>query len=378
MKQETQISCPECGHNIDVNQIVYSQIADQLKLDLGKKASEEQKSFENKLRQKYEAEKNEELSSYKEELERKSEQVKDLNKTKAELERAKREKTELRSLIESETEQKLSERLNEEKNRIRKEYDEKNNLKISEKEHLIDSLKTQIQVLTRKVEQGSMQLQGEVQELEIENYLRECFPLDTIEEIKKGARGADCLQIINSRERIGCGSIYYESKRTKDFSSAWIPKFRTDMQEKNATFGVLVTDTYPKNIERMTLIDGVWVCKVDEFKGLCFVLREAVLLLNTSAITQENKGEKMHMLYDYLIGNEFRMQIESIVEGFVTMQDDLNSERRALESIWKKRQKQIEKVLLNTSHMFSTIRGIAGSSISEIKALELTEAKHIE
>lgn len=150
------------------------------------------------------------------------------------------------------------------------------------------------------------------------------------------------------------------------------------MQEKNATFGVLVTDTYPKNVERMTLIDGIWVCKVDEFKGLCFVLREAVLLLNTSAITQENKGEKMHMLYDYLIGNEFRMQIESIVEGFVTMQDDLNSERRALESIWKKRQKQIEKVLLNTSHMFSTIRGIAGNSINEIKALELTEVKNIE
>src|SRR5688572_21410152 len=107
------------------------------------------------------------------------------------------------------------------------------------------------------------------------------------------------------------------------------------MQEKNATFGVLVTDVYPKNIERMTLIDGVWVCKVDEFKGLCFVLRESVILLDNYSCSQENKGDKMNMLYDFLTGNEFRMQIESIVEGFVTMQDDLNSERRALESIWK-------------------------------------------
>lgn len=147
------------------------------------------------------------------------------------------------------------------------------------------------------------------------------------------------------------------------------------MQEKNATFGVLVTDAYPKNIERMALIDGVWVCKVDEFKGLCFVLRESVLLLNTYSISQENKGEKMHMLYDYLIGNEFRMQIESIVEGFISMQDDLNSEKRAIESIWKKRQKQIEKVLLNTSYMYSSIRGIAGSAINEIKILGLPTAE---
>lgn len=148
------------------------------------------------------------------------------------------------------------------------------------------------------------------------------------------------------------------------------------MQEKNATFGVLVTDTYPKGIERMTLIDGVWVCKVDEFKGLCFVLRESVLLLNTYSVSHENKGEKMHMLYDYLIGNEFRRQIESIVEGFVSMQDDLNSEKRAIESIWKKRQKQIEKVLLNTNHMYSSIKGIAGDSINSIKLLELTNNKN--
>lgn len=152
------------------------------------------------------------------------------------------------------------------------------------------------------------------------------------------------------------------------------------MQEKNASFGVLVTDTYPKNIERMTLIDGVWVCNVDEFKGLCFVLRESVLLLNNYSLSQENKGDKMLMLYSYLTGSEFRMQIEAIVEGFTTMQEDLNSEKRAMESIWKKRQKQLEKVVLNTSHMFSSVKGIAGSSIEDIKALELpvTNQKQVE
>jgi hypothetical protein len=133
----------------------------------------------------------------------------------------------------------------------------------------------------------------------------------------------------------------------------------------------MVTDAYPKNVERMTLIDGIWVCSVDEFKGLCFVLRESILMLNTYIVSQENKGEKTQMLYDYLCGNEFRMQVEGIIEGFSQMSNDLNSEKRAMEAIWKKRQKQLEKVLLNTTHMFASVKGIAGDSIQEIKMLEL-------
>jgi hypothetical protein len=223
MKKETiQISCTKCGHKVDVNvnEIVYNQIEAEIQSDFSKKASEDKKVLELKIRKQITDEKNEELSTYQEELRQKSEQLKDLNKTKAELLRAKREKEELKTQIEADAELKLSETLSTERDKMRREYDEKNNLKISEKEHLIDSLKTQIQVLTRKVEQGSNQLKGEVQELEIENYLKDTFPLDTIEEIKKGARGADCLQLVNSRTRLGCGSIYYESKRTKEFSSA--------------------------------------------------------------------------------------------------------------------------------------------------------------
>lgn len=152
------------------------------------------------------------------------------------------------------------------------------------------------------------------------------------------------------------------------------------MREKNADFGVLVTDVYPKNITRMTLIDGVWVCSVEEFKGLCFVIRESILILSNYSISQENKGEKMNMLYNFLTGNEFRMQVEAIVEGFTQMTDDLNAERRAMESMWKKRAKQIEKVLLNTSHMFSTVKGIAGDSVQKIDLLELplNKIKEIE
>lgn len=221
MKTDIQIiKCPHCLGPIDVNQIVYNNISEGLKSEYFNKIAEEKKQLEIKLRKSIIEETNTELLAYKQELAGKVEQVKDLNKTKAELERTKREKDELKEKIEAESEQKLSRILNSEKERIRKELDDRNVLKVAEKEHVIEQLKNQLREAQRKAEQGSMQIQGEIQEIAIETYLKENFPLDIIEEIKKGARGADCLQIINSRERINCGSIYYESKRTKDFSTA--------------------------------------------------------------------------------------------------------------------------------------------------------------
>jgi len=211
-----------------------------------------------------------------------------------------------------------------------------------------------------------------VMEEAIENYLRLSFPLDVIEEIKKGARGADCLQFVNTRTSQNCGSIYYESKNTKEFQNSWIEKFKNDMRAKNADVGILVTDVFPKGMTRMEQREGIWICSMEEFKGLCFVLRESIVLIHQATIVQENKGEKMSMLYDFLTGTEFRLQVEGIVEGFSQMHNDLNSERRAMEALWKKREKQIQKVVLNTTHMYSSIRGIAGDSVGQIKTLELS------
>jgi hypothetical protein len=223
-----------------------------------------------------------------------------------------------------------------------------------------------------------MQRQGEAQELVIEEWLAGQFPLDTIEEIKKGALGADCLQTVNTRTRQNCGSIYYESKRTKAFQPAWIEKFKADIREKNANIGVLVTEVMPSDMDRMGLRDGVWICTFEEFKGLCSVLRESIIEISRAITTQENKGEKMGMLYDFLTGNEFRMQVEAIVEGFTQMQSDLESEKRSMQGIWKKREKQIQKVLLNTNHMYHSIRGIAGSAVQSVPLLELSQEEQDE
>ncbi len=301
----------------------------------------------------------------------KSEQLKELNRTRAEIEILKRQKDELREQVEADAQKKLNEILLTEKDKIRKAEEDKNELRIKELQKQLEDQKKLTEEMKRKQEQGSMQLQGEVQELAIEEWLAARFPLDTIEEIKKGARGGDCIQVINTRTYQNCGRIYYESKRTKDFQSSWIEKFKADMREKGAHIGVLVTEAMPQGMERMGMKEGIWVCTYEEFKGLCGVLRESLIQLSMAVSTQENRGDKMHLLYDYLTSSQFRLQIEAIVEGFTHMKTALESEKRAMQRIWKEREKQIEKVVSNTIDMYGSIRGIAGNAVSPIASLEL-------
>ncbi len=411
MSSTTKIQCPNCATAIDVQDVLSHQLEDDFKKKYNAQLAEEREKFkkefalldqqkedfekkklkenelfqerfnakmkeeklllEKQLKTKLLEEQSEQMALIQKELTEKSEQVKELNRTKGEVEKLKREKGELKEAIEAEAQKMLNQKITEEKDKIRKSEQEKNELFVKElQKQLEDQRKLTIE-MKRKQEQGSMQLQGEVQELAIEEWLKANFPFDTLAEIKKGVRGADCLQIVNTQTHQNCGCIYYESKRTKDFQATWIEKFKEDMRAKNATFGVLVTEALPKGVERLSQKDGVWICTFEEFKALCFVLRESVILINQAGVVQENKGEKMSLLYNFLTGNEFRMQVEAIVEGFTQMQTDLDTERRAMEGIWKKREKQIQKVVLNTTHMYSAVKGIAGNSIGRIQALEL-------
>lgn len=418
MSSQQQISCPHCGRPIDVNEVLSHQLEESLKRKFAEEAAEARKSLlseqkrlehEKELLEKAKAEQSRHISEavinqvkaeklkleesikvkiheeqksrmevIEKELKEKSEQVKELNRTKAEMERLKREKDEMKEALEAENARKLNAQLFEEREKIRKAEQEKNELVFLELRKQLDDQKKLTEEMKRKQEQGSMQLQGEVQELAMEDWLKKQFPLDTIEEIKKGDRGADCVQIINTHGTQHCGTIYYESKRTKEFKPAWIEKFRDDIRARNADTGVLVTDVFPKGMERMGNLDGIWICSFEEFKGLSAVLRESLIQLNSLTLTQENKGEKMNMLYDFLISSEFRQQVEGIVEGFVQMQTDLNAEKRSIMGHWKKREKQIQKVLLNTNHMYNSIKGIAGAAIQPIKTLELPDADNEE
>jgi hypothetical protein len=176
---------------------------------------------------------------------------------------------------------------------------------------------------------------------------------------------------VNTRTQQKCGTIYYESKRTKDFQPSWIEKFKNDIRERSANIGVLVTEVLPSDMDRMGLKEGIWICTYEEFKGLCKVLRESIVQISNAIVSQENKGDKMVLLYNFLTSNTFHMQVEAIVEGFTHMRMDLESEKRAMQKIWKVREKQLEKVMTNTIDMHSSIKGIAGSAIQDIKQLEM-------
>ena len=413
MTNETRIICPKCGEEIDVNHVIAHQLDEEYKQKYNAQLTEEKKKFqeefnrlesqkqefekeksdherliaekvrlqiknetaalEKELKARIEGEQSERIELMQKEIQNKSDQVKELNRTKAEVEKIKREKEELKDTLEAQNEIKLSQQIKEEKDKIRKAEQDKNELVVKELQKQLEDQKKMTEEMKRKQDQGSVQLQGEVQELGIEEWLSNNFPLDTITEIKKGERGADCLQVVHSRTMQNCGTIYYESKRTKDFGNKWIEKFKDDIRDKGADIGVLVTDVYPKGMERMGLVEGIWLCSYLEFKGLCVVLREGIIKLSSAVSAQENKGDKMIMLYNFLTNNEFRLQVEAIVEGFTQMQIDLNAEKRSITGHWKKREKQIQKVLLNTNNMYNAIKGIAGSAIQPIKSLELPE-----
>jgi hypothetical protein len=412
-RASNQIECPNCGHDIDVNEILYHQVDEKLKKKYNDELAQQRSEFQGRLgelkteREKLEVDKSEldakvnetikqrlsaetkrlrttiklefetaqseELKTLQQEIGEKATQLKDFNKTRAENERLKREKDELKHNIEADSEKKLNEMITAERGKIRKLEEDRSKMKLAEREKVIEQLNDQLKEAQRKAEQGSMQLQGEVQELAVEDWLANLFPLDTVEEIKKGARGADCLQIVNTRSRQNCGTIYYESKRTKGFQPGWIEKFKQDMREKNVDVGVLVTESMPSDMPRLGLRDGIWICTFEDFKSLCVVLRESIIRLSNAITAQDNKGDKMGMLYDFLTGNEFRLQVEAIVEGFTQMQADLESEKRSLAGIWKKRERQIQKVLLNTTNMYGSVKGIAGNAIQRVELLELPD-----
>ncbi len=270
--------------------------------------------------------------------------------------------------MELQLQRKLQEQRADMTEQIRKQEAEKNSIKetehqlrVKELEKQLDDQKKLAEEMKRKAEQGSMQLQGEVQELILEELLRNAFPFDLIAEVGKGVRGADCVHHIRNQFGQECGKIIYESKRTKDFSMEWIEKLKKDMRSMVVDVAVIVTQAYPKGMDCFGEKDGVWICSFDEVKAVSYILRDGIVKLFSASKSQENRGDKMHMLYDYLTSNEFSEQWKAIREGFMSMKLSIQRERDAMEKLWKAREKQLEKVLLNAAHIRGSIEGIAGT-----------------
>ena len=225
-------------------------------------------------------------------------------------------------------------------------------------------------LMRARPESDETQIASEVQELALEELLRSNFPFDEISEVGKGVRGADCIQLVRNNFGQECGKIIFESKRTRDFSQDWIEKLKADMRSQGASVAVLVTAAMPKDMPCFGERNGVWICSFSEVKALVYVLRDGIIRIFNAARSQENKGDKMHLLYDYLTSTEFSEQWKAIREGFLSMKQSIQKERDTMERLWKAREKQLEKVLLNAAHVRGSIEGIAGKDAIDVQLLD--------
>lgn len=406
-----KIKCPNCSHEFDVEEALAGKIEAHLKKEFELKLAEQSKRFATeregleKEREAFQKAKERENELFLEKLNQRLEQEKKkieehtqesvAAKMKALQEENEKRKNENRILQEKEvtllkkeqalieqqeqlalkTEKELLERQQEIEEKARKKEREAFELEKVKLIKQIDDNKKLAEEMKRKAEQGSMQMQGEVQELAIEQLLAQQFPFDQIEEVPKGVRGADIIQnVVNSTQQL-CGKIVYESKRTKAFAGDWIDKLKQDQITCKADIAVLVTETMPKEMERFGQKDGVWVCSYQEVRSLAAVLREVLIKTHAAAATQENKGEKMELLYTYLTSNEFIQNIKRIVENYDAMVTQLNSEKKAMHKIWSQREKQIWVVQENLSSLFGSIKGIAGNALASSEVMELPDAE---
>ena len=268
----------------------------------------------------------------------------------------------------------LSRKLDEERGKIReeakKEAAAERELKDAEKDKVIGDLRHQIADLQRKSEQGSQQLQGEVMELGLEEQLRRMFPIDDITPVPKGIHGGDVLQGVHDTSLGLCGHILWESKRTKNWSDTWLPKLRDDQRTSKAQLAVLVSIELPDDVTTFAQVDGVWITSWHAAMALATVLRHSLMQLATANRALVGRDDKMEHLYKYLAGPEFKHHVEGIVESFVTLKDELEREKRSTQRMWKRREKQLERAVMNTAGMYGDLQGIVGASLPQIAQLE--------
>ncbi len=395
----TDIKCPNCGHQFPMEEAVSEEYKKELRekmavyikqkdeeflkkeKEFAKKSEEEkivlQRSVEESLRKSI-------SSDYENQLRLLQQANKD-NEEKLKLSRQKEleflQKEQQLKNKEAELEISVQRKLLDEREKIKKDLfkeessrmelkEQEFQLKLKELEKQLDDQRKLTEEMKRRQEQGSMQLQGEAQELLLEEILRNNFPFDEIKEVGKGVRGADCIHIIRNNFGLECGKIIYESKRTKDFSNDWIEKLKADMRSLGADLAVIVTQSMPKDMTQFGEKNGVWICNFTEVKAMTHILRDGIIKIFNAGKSQQNKGDKMHLLYDYLTSNEFSEQWKAIREGFMSMKQSIQRERDVMEKLWKAREKQLEKVLLNAAHVKGSVEGIAGQDTIDLNLLE--------
>lgn len=333
----------------------------------------ERKKLEAEAKQRAEDAVSVEVKDMQERLREKEEQLGKAERNELALRKRERELMDKEKSLELETERRIAGERQKVEEETAKRLEEEHRLKDAEKDKKLQDAINANEELRRKLQQGSQQTQGEVLELELEELIRTSFPGDGIEPVPKGVNGADVIHRVYNRRGDSCGVIVWESKRTKAWSDAWVQKLKDDLRLVKGDIAVLVTEALPKGVEHFAQLNGTWVTTPSCALKLAAALRGNLIDVATAKLAAVGKNEKMEILYRYLSGSEFGQRVEAIVEAFLDMQKDLQAERRAAERQWSKREKQIQRVIVNTAGMYGDFQGIIGSSLQTIPALAAPE-----
>ena len=301
------------------------------------------------------------------------EKLTEAQKAQVEALRKERELDDREREIELTVERRIGEGVGAARDAARRDADEANRLKLLEKDTLLESMQKKVEELNQKITQGSQQMQGEVQELDLEAKLRAAFPFDSITEVAKGVNGADCSQVVASSTGAHCGLILWESKRTKNWSDGWLPKLREDGRKAQADLLVIVSQALPEELSAASFgcIDNVWVCAPLLATTLALALRATLLAVHNTKQVQAGMLSKSEEVYAYVTGPQFRHRVEALVESFTAMNEDLAAEQKSMQRQWAKRATQIERILTSTTGMFGDLQGIAGKALPEPAGLAL-------
>ena len=401
------ITCPHCDGHIDMTDLMRGQISKQYKTEHQEAFAAQAAEYEQQLKaqttqqreqakewkvlkdkeakQQAESEVSERIANLTAELDERNIKFQKLHSDRGDFEKLKRDHATQISEAEANAQRKASQEFQDAEVKMQKSNEIKIQTVRTKFEVDITALNKRLEdqtkltgEMTRKLEQGSQQLQGEAQELAIEEWLRKEYPQDSIKEIKKGEKGADILQIINTGEIGYCGSILCESKNQKAFQNRWIETLKMNMLGNSSNIGILVTKVMPSDMPRSGSRNGIWICTFEDFKALVAIHRSSIIQLKTQSITQENRNGKKDVLYDFVTSQEYKDHVQTIVDTFSAMQITLKKEQRSMGVLWKTREKQIENIICSTTHMYGSIKGIAGNSVKSISELELPSEEELE
>jgi hypothetical protein len=403
------IECPQCRHKFPITEALSNQIETKIRIkyeaearkkeeqlaqkeeelknraeqldsrkslldeEVTRRVKEKEKTVETEIRQKIESEKSTEILDLRSQIKEKDQSLKKTEAEELELRKKNRELEEKARNIDLEVARKVDEeRKTIEESAVNRQKEEQR-LVDKEKDKQLADFKIKVEELNKKLEQKSQQLYGEVLELELEDMLKKIFPMDNIEPVAKGVKGGDVLEDVNNQLGQQCGRIVWESKRTKAWSENWIDKLKEDQRNAKADIAVIVTTILPREIPNFGYYNGIWVTDIASVSGLATALRLSLIELATLKSSTIGRAKKIEILYGYLTSSEFKNRVEAIIEAFRSMQSDLESEKRAIQKNWAKREKQIEKVMENTVGMYGDIQGIIGASLPQIEGLEFKE-----